>query len=204
MPRAISLNADAGEGEPADRALIPLLDRVSIACGGHAGGERSMRTAVALAARHGVRVGAHPGYPDRARFGRVSLALPPAAVGRLVVAQSRRLAILAAVRGLRLDHVKLHGALYHDVSRDPVLAAAVARAIRRLGQGVAWIGPPGTAQGGAARRAGIRFLREGFVDRRYAHDGSLVPRDRPGALLAPRAAVRQAVRLAASRRFDTL
>jgi len=202
MRRSVSLNADVGEGGGHDRELIPLLDRASIACGAHAGGDRSMRAAVELALRHGVRIGAHPSWPDRAGFGRRSLALPPAAAARLVRAQVRRLAAVAAEQGARLEHVKLHGALYHDASARPDLARALARVIRAAGRRMAWLGPPGTAQARAARRFGIPFVREGFADRRYARGGGLVPRGRPGAVLRPAAAVRQARRLAA--RFDTL
>jgi UPF0271 protein len=205
MARSAALNADAGEGSPRDAALMPWLDRVSVACGGHAGGAATMRRTVRLARRHAVAVGAHVSYPDRRRFGRVSLRLPPSRLAASLLRQARALARIAAREGVRLDHLKPHGALYHDASRDPALARIVARAVRSLGPGVAWLGEPGGWQERTARRLGLPFLREGFADRRYAPDGRLVPRGMPGAILRdPRLAGAQARRLVRRGRVDAL
>jgi len=206
--RPIAINADVGEGFPDDEDLMPLLDRASVACGGHAGSQRTMTRAVRLAARYGVAVGAHVSYPDRRGFGRVTIPMP--GIAAAVTAQARALARVARRARLPLDHVKLHGALYHDASTDPRIAIAVGRAIRRLGGGVGWIGMPGTWQERTARRFGIPFIREGFADRRYRRCrrhrwGRLVPRGEPGALVrGPAAAARQARRLAAGGQVDTL
>lgn len=208
MPPSASLNADVGEGSPHDRALIPLVDRVSIACGGHAGDIRTMRAAVALAVRHGVRVGAHPSYLDRQGFGRRPRDIDLSLLMDQIRAQFKALEAVTRPLRVRIDHVKLHGALYHAASADPRLCRSLALAIRgiafRQSAFVAWIGPAGSAQEATARRAGLTFLREGFADRAYARSGGLVPRGRPGAVLRPRAAGRQAERLLESGRVDTL
>src|SRR5215472_2546722 len=132
---AIDLNCDAGEsfgpwrmGD--DEALIPLVTSVNIACGAHAGDPLVMRRTVELAVRHGVAVGAHPGYPDLQGFGRRALALSPGEVEASVLAQIGALAAIAHAAGATLQHVKAHGALYNAASDDPALAAAIARAVR--------------------------------------------------------------------------
>ncbi len=197
------LNADVGEGFPHDAALLCRLDRASIACGGHAGSAASMTRAVRGAVAAGVVVGAHVSYPDRRRFGRVTVRLPGRRLAGSLLRQARALARIAARRGVALEHVKPHGALYHDASRDRRIAAVVGGVIRRLGGGVAWIGDPGGWQERTARRMRIPFVREGFADRAYGPDGSLVPRSAPGALLRdPRVVARQVTRLRVTGRFD--
>lgn len=198
------LNADLGEGFAHDAALLGFLDRASVACGGHAGSDASMRRAVRAAAGHGVAVGAHVSYPDRRRFGRVTVRMPAARLARSLFRQAARLRRIAARLGVALDHVKPHGALYHDASRDPRIAAVVGRVIRRLGPGIAWIGEPGGWQARVARRLRIPFIREGFADRRYGPDRRLVARSRTGALLRdPADVIRQVGRLRATGGFDT-
>lgn len=193
--RTLDLNGDVGEGCGDDAALIPLLTSANIACGGHAGDEATMAAAVRHAARAGVAIGAHPGHADRANFGRVDRPLEPAAVRRLVVEQVG--ALLAVVRkaGAVWMHVKPHGALYHQLARDPALAVAFCDAVAlldrmkgdrggRCGRPLALFGPAGSALETAAGPAGLRFVAEAFADRAYRADGTLVPRGEPGALLA--------------------
>ena len=127
MPR-IDLNADLGEGGSQDAALIAIVSSANIACGGHAGDESTMRAAIDAALAAGVAIGAHPGYEDPENFGRKAQALEISAVADLVSRQVERLAVLAALAGAEIHHVKPHGALYLQANRDPELAAAVAAA----------------------------------------------------------------------------
>lgn len=197
--RAIDLNADLGEtvdGVPTadDEAMFPLVSSASVACGGHAGDAASMAAAVDRAARLEVALGAHPSYPDRAGFGRVALAIDPVELRASVAAQ---LAALAAA-GADIRYVKPHGALYHAAGDDPAAAAVVAAAVAdlsdRLGRPVPVLGL-GDALATAAGAAGLPFIREAFLDRGYAPDGTLVARGAPGALLSdPRAVAERAVR----------
>lgn len=196
--RCIDLNCDLGEGAPHDAALMPWITSANIACGGHAGDEATMRATLRLARRHGVAVGAHPGFADREHFGRRELPLTPAAAAALVREQVARLRAEAQTEGLRLSHVKLHGALYHLAAREAGLAAAVVAAVRGMAERPALFVPAGSTLERIARAcAGLPVAAEVFADRSYEPDGSLTPRTVPDAV-APNAAAaaRQAVRLA--------
>lgn len=192
----IELNADIGEGCD-DAALVPYVQRVSIACGGHVGDAASMRAALLLAAEHGLMVGAHPSYPDRESFGRRVLAASPDEIVRWVTEQTEALAEQAAILGMRLAHVKPHGALYNVAARDETVARAVAHAVAAFDPGLILVGLAGSRLPDAGRGAGLGVLREGFADRRYAADGSLVSRETAGSVLTdPAHAAAQARRLA--------
>ncbi len=200
----IELNADIGEGHD-DTALMPYLARVSIACGGHAGDAASMRVALQGAAAHGVAAGAHPSYPDRAGFGRHAVPARPEQIAAWVTQQTEALAEAAARLGLRLAHVKPHGALYNVAAVDAEVAAAVARAVAALDPALALVGLAGSQLIAAGQAAGLAVLSEGFADRRYDAAGRLVSRETPGAVLAdPAAAAAQAVRLATRQPLDAL
>ena len=204
-PALVHLNVDLGErdGEPAE--LYALATAVNVACGGHAGDDASMARAVELAIAAGARLGAHPSYPDRERFGRVALDLEPSALYTTVAAQCASLAAVARAHGARVEHVKLHGALYHDASRRAdVAAAALDAAVSALPDAPIVVGEPDSALARAALARGLRYEREGFADRRYDAAGQLVARGTPGALLAPHEAATQAAALAATAAFDTL
>jgi UPF0271 protein len=189
----IDLNCDLGEGAPHDAALMPLVTSANIACGGHAGDDATMAATVALARRHGVAIGAHPGHADREHFGRRELPLAPHAASALVVGQVER---LQAVAGEPPRHIKLHGGLYHQVARDAALATAVADAIVARWPRMVVIAPAGSRLVTAARGRGLAVAEEAFIDRAYAPDGTLVPRSEPGAVIAdPRAGAERAVRL---------
>ena len=193
--RTIDLNCDLGEGFPHDAELIALVSSVNVACGGHAGDDATMRTAMRLAGEAGVNVGAHPGYEDRAHFGRVDVRLPAAGIRELIRRQVDRLQQVARDEGVALRHVKPHGALYHAAARDAAIAAAVIDGIDD--NSLAVVGPPAGHLLDAAARAGRLYVREGFIDRRYLPDGSLVPRDRADAVLTdPTDAAEQALSLA--------
>jgi UPF0271 protein len=206
-----TLNIDLGElGDAEPEALYAMADVVNVACGGHAGDEASMRRACALAKAHGCAIAAHPSYPDRAGFGRASMAttLDAEALRASIEAQCAALAAIAGALGLSIGAVKPHGALYHDAARlDAVAAAVLAGAEAALASHPLAFVAQG-ADGALARRAakaGHRVLREGFADRGYGEDGAILPRGAPGALLQdPAAAAEQARALVASGRFDTL
>lgn len=191
--KRIDLNCDLGEGAGHDAALMPLITSANIACGAHAGDATTMRATVALAREHGVAVGAHPGFEDRANFGRVEQAITGAAAAQLVLEQIARLREIA---GETLRHVKLHGALYNQVSRDAGLAAAVAEALAERERGLAVFALAGSAFERAARELGLRVASEVFADRTYQSDGSLTPRAHGEALITDEAkAVAQVLRL---------
>lgn len=180
----LDLNCDLGEGSANDAALMPWISSANIACGGHAGDEATMRAAVALALRHGVAVGAHPGLADRTNFGRREQMVSPDAVELLVREQAGALARVAAAQGAELHHVKLHGALYHQAARDAALAAAVLDALQRVGTVAMIYAPAGCVlEQLAQQRGGVRVVPEGFADRGYQRDGTLIPRNEPGAVL---------------------
>jgi UPF0271 protein len=204
-PGLIFLNVDAGELESEPDELYALAHAVSIACGGHAGDERSMERVLRACTQTKTRVGAHPAYEDRAGFGRRDLEVDPETLSRSVQAQCARLRAVARAVGVEIAHVKPHGALYHAANRDPRIARAViAGAQTSLGAPLV-IGPELGELRRAAEEAGLAFSREGFADRALRSDGSLVPRGEPGALITdPRLARAQAGRLARTGTLDTL
>ena len=191
----MKLNVDLGELADEPEELYALADVANIAAGGHAGDAASMRAAATLCARYDAMVAAHPSYPDRAGFGRVSQAIAADELARCVEAQCAALA--RACGSLRVVAVKPHGALYHDAARSPALADAVIEGARAALGDVVIVGPPGGALREAAVRFGLSYAREGFADRAYGADGLLVPRTQKGAMIDdPVRAATQAVRLA--------
>jgi len=184
----VDLNADVGEAagtQPAgqDRALMAHITSANVACGFHAGDPGVMRATVALACDHGVAVGAHPGFPDPAGFGRRELQVSPRDVEDFVVYQVGALAAIAAAQGVRLQHVKPHGALFNMAVRDAALADAIARAVLLIDRSMILFGLPGSELVGAGARAGLRTACEAFADRAYQPDGTLVPRQQPGSVI---------------------
>ena len=192
----IDLNADIGEGYD-DAGLMPYLTRASIACGGHTGDARSMDAALALAAEYGVAVGAHPSYPDREGFGRREWAATPEQIAQWVTQQIEVLAEIAARRGVRLAHVKPHGALYNAAAQQEAIATAIAQAVAEWDASLVLLGLSGSRLIEAGRAAGLTVMQEVFGDRRYQPDGQLVSRETPGALITdPEIAAQQAYALA--------
>lgn len=179
----IDLNCDLGEGAGHDAELMPLISSANIACGAHAGDEATMRATIALAVRHGVAIGAHPGFEDREHFGRRELPVTPVEVKRLVLGQTRRLAAIARESGATLAHVKPHGALYNLIARDAALARAAAEAVRECDPALVVFGLAGSCALAEARALGLRVASEVFADRTYRADGSLTPRTQAGALI---------------------
>lgn len=203
--RWIDLNADLGEGGREDEALIGLVSSANIACGGHAGDEETMRQSIRWAKAAGVAIGAHPSYEDPEHFGRLAMTLPLDKVTETVERQVKKLSDLATEEGTSLHHVKPHGALYHQAGRDPLLAKAVIEGIKKVSADLILFAQPGTALAKEAEAAGLTVCTEGFADRRYRDDGSLMPRGEPGAVIKDvEAAVAQAMEIASSGRMETL
>lgn len=186
------LNCDLGEGCGDDADLMPLIDQASVACGGHAGDAESMRATVALAARHGVMIGAHPSYPDPAGFGRQSMQMSQKALQATLLEQLRGLRDIAQAAGQSVRYCKPHGALYHDMlDCEPVAEVLADIAARQALALVVPAGSPDSAIAIAARRADVSLWTEAFADRGYGDDGRLLPRSEPGALLSAESAAAQ-------------
>jgi UPF0271 protein len=186
----IDLNCDLGEGCPHDAELMPLITSANIACGFHAGDPATAHATLKLAARHGVQVGAHPGFADREHFGRLELVRTQEQIFEECVYQIGALAGLARAAGLALRYVKPHGALYNMACRDDAYARPIVEAVALFGLELMALPDSRLAALSTGR---CPFIREGFADRRYLPDGSLVPRSRPDAFVAdPAGAVRQA------------
>jgi 5-oxoprolinase (ATP-hydrolysing) subunit A len=192
----MDLNADLGEGMD-DGPILPFLTSANVACGLHAGGPTTMDRTVAQALARGVRIGAHPGYPDRENFGRTAMDMPLEEVRALVLYQLGALDAFVRARGGRLSHVKAHGALYNRAAKDAPLARAIAEAVRAYRGDLVLVGLAGSVQLSEARALGLRAVGEAFADRRYLPDGSLMPRSEPGSVLHEGAeAAEQALRIA--------
>lgn len=202
----IDFNIDLGELPDEPDELYALATTVNIACGGHAGDRASIQRALATARRFGCSVAAHPSYPDRAGFGRKTLAIEPRALERSVYEQCALLGELADSLNVHVAAVKPHGALYHDVSKQEQLALATLEGARRaLPDQPSFVGPPASGFQAITQRQGFSYRREGFVDRRYIGRFEIAPRSQPDALLTdPQACVEQALKLAGSGDFDTL
>lgn len=184
----LDINCDMGESYGAwtmghDEALMPHITSASIACGWHAGDPQVMRRTVTLANTHGVRIGAHPGYPDLLGFGRRPMQLSPGQAKDYLLYQIGALAAFAKAEGLRLQHVKPHGALYTVAAKDRALSEEIAEAVAEADPTLVLVGPPESELLRAGQRAGLRVAREGFGDRAYNEDGRLVSRRLPGALV---------------------
>ena len=200
--RTIDINCDMGEsfgvyrlGE--DEAVVPFITSANIACGLHAGDPFVMQATVRLAVKHGIRIGAHPGYPDLQGFGRREMRLAPEEAEALVLYQVAALQGFARAEGQEITHVKPHGALYNQSAKDAVLAAAIARAVRRFSREVILVGLAGSLLIEAGLEAGLSVSREAFPDRSYEPDGSLRPRSAPGAVISdPQEAAANGLRLA--------
>jgi UPF0271 protein len=198
----VDLNCDLGEGCPHDAELMPLITSANIACGGHAGDLATSLLTLELAGEHGVQIGAHPGFLDRESFGRRELALSEERIYLECQAQISALADLALIAEVKLIYVKPHGALYNMACRDPGVARPVVRAAEE--HDLAVMGLPGSALASVSEGR-VPFIAEGFADRRYLPDGSLVPRSHQQALVEDAdEAVRQAQWLLHEKGVQTL
>jgi UPF0271 protein len=199
----IDLNADVGErpgpdGIASDTEIIAAVSSANVACGFHAGDARTMGAVCEVAVAKRKRIGAHVSHLDREGFGRRDLEVEPAVLREHVAQQIRALQIIAGAAGGAVGYVKPHGALYNRAAIDPEYAEAVASAVASVDNGLKLLGPPGSQLLKAAANHGLTGYAEGFPDRGYQADGTLVPRGEPGAVLDRAAAIDQAQRLAAA------
>jgi 5-oxoprolinase (ATP-hydrolysing) subunit A len=200
--KRMDLNCDMGElpdaiDDGTQESLMPSLTSVNIACGGHAGDAQTMKTTIEQAVRWNLAIGAHPGYPDRANFGRLELNLPPDGIADSVYDQVRALAKVAAGCGAVVAHVKPHGALYNQAVGNRALAEAIARGVARWSRDVMLVGLAGSSMLDVFRHSGFRVAAEAFADRRYEPDGTLRSRKFDDALIHdPAEAGRQALQIA--------
>lgn len=203
MSIAIDLNCDMGESFGrwvlgADEEIMPLITSASVACGFHGGDPHVMRRTVDLALAHGVAVGAHPSLPDLMGFGRRAMAVSPQELKDCICYQTGALREFLRVRGASLQHVKAHGILYDMMEKDPALAAAACEAVHESGaRDLVMVTLAGGKCDRLARERGLRVASEGFADRGYNADGTLVSRKLAGSLIEdPARAAEQAVRMA--------
>lgn len=206
----IDLNSDLGEsfgpwpmGD--DAALMASISSANVACGFHAGDPGTMRATVALAKASGVAVGAHPGFPDLVGFGRREIKATPREVEDFVLYQVAALAGIAAGQGVRLQHVKAHGALYNMACRDRALADAIARAVAAIDKRLILFGLPNSELIKAGQQAGLPVAAEVFADRAYEADGSLAARQKAGSVIHdPAAVVARAIKMVRERQVVAL
>lgn len=201
----VDLNADLGEGCGSDDELLRLVTSASIACGAHAGGGEPMRATIRAALGRGVSVGAHPGYADRDNFGRRETGDTPAAIRELMLAQLDVFATACAGLGAELRHVKPHGALYHRVMHDMAAAESIADAVAEFDPSLVILCMPASRLLEAAEGAGLRAVREAFLDRAYESPVELVPRSHPAAMITdPLVAAERSGQIVISRRLTSL
>ncbi|UOQ48331.1 LamB/YcsF family protein [Gracilibacillus caseinilyticus] len=186
--KKLLLNCDLGESFGAyqlgnDKAIIPLVDAVNIACGFHAGDPHVMGKTVRLAKEHHVQIGAHPGFPDLQGFGRRKMQISPKNVYDLIIYQVGALKGFTEANHVHLQHVKPHGALYNQACQDNDLAIAIAQAVYDLDPSLTLVGLSGSALIKAGRAKGLTVENEVFADRTYQDDGSLTPRTLPNAVI---------------------
>lgn len=201
----IDLNSDVGESFGAyqiglDEEVIPNITSANIACGFHGGDPTVMRKTVALAKKHGVEVGAHPGFPDLLGFGRRNLDATLEEIHDYVVYQVGALQAVARSQGLQLQHMKTHGSLYNMAVANPKIAEAVAEALAGVDQQIIYVVLASSKRDPLlemGRRYGLRIAFEAFPDRAYQRDGSLLPRREKGAVIEDHEIVAQrALRMA--------
>lgn len=192
----IDINCDMGENIGKDEDIMPYITSANIACGFHAGDSTSMQATVRLAKRHGVAIGAHPSWLDVEGFGRREMSLPSEEVEALVLYQIGALYAIAKAEGAELHHVKPHGALYNQAAKDKVLANAIARAVKRFSGELVLFGLAGSGLIEAGVEVGLQVANEGFPDRNYNPDGTLVSRKESHAIImSPEEVAKHAVDL---------
>ena len=206
----IDLNCDLGESFGAyrlgnDKEIISLVSSVNVACGFHAGDPTVMKRTVKLALEKGVAIGAHPGLPDLAGFGRRQMAVSPEEVHDMILYQVGALSAFVKAEGEVLHHVKPHGALYNMAANDKILAEAIAEAIYRFNPELILYGLAGSELIKAGEKLGLLTAQEAFADRSYQQDGTLSPRQQPGAVIGEvELAVGQVIRMAKEGKVRTL
>ena len=198
MNRFVDLNCDMGEGVGNEPELMPFISSANIACGFHAGDKALMEQTARYCIQHEVAIGAHPSFPDRENFGRTPMKLSPDALAEIITEQVSTMSEICSRLGVRLNHVKPHGALYNMAATDPELAEIIVTEIKKFDSSLILYGLSGSKMADAAIKSGLSFFNEVFADRTYRKDGTLTPRSHSDALiLSPEPAADQAFRLAA-------
>jgi UPF0271 protein len=187
----LDLNADLGETEGDYLGLLPLITSANVACGAHAGGGSLLTETVKAALEQGVQVGAHPSYPDRENFGRLSMRGQVTNLVEVIAEQVKLVIAELQKHGARLSHVKAHGALYNDAMVHEDIAQAVIDAIKEVAPDTKVLGLPNSVLERLCKEQGLNFIAEGFLDRAYSPDGTLVPRTQAGAVLDHDEALKQ-------------
>lgn len=201
----IDLNADLGEGAPHDRELLKIVSSVNISCGEHAGDADTIANAIHLAKAHGVRIGAHPSYPDRENFGRKAMLMHPHSLRNHILYQLHALRGMLYTQGAQLTHIKPHGALYNQAAVDGKLAEELALILQEFDAQLAIVGLAGGEFLRCVKQLGMKTVSEGFADRRYAANGTLVPRSNPlGIIHDPAQAVAQCLEMIGEGKITTL
>ena len=184
----IDLNADLGEYQSENQyftefQILNYISSCNIACGGHSGNEETMQKMILACKQKGVVVGAHPSYPDREGFGRRRIAIDNSSLRESLIDQLQSFLFVSESLNIPMSHVKAHGKLYKDAATDKNLASLLVNTIKEIDPRVSIVGPPNSIMADVARNSGTHFIAEAFLDRRYKDDGSLVDRDRAGAIL---------------------
>jgi len=179
----IDLNCDMGENIGNDEAIMPYITSANIACGFHAGDSKTMQATIRLAKKYSVAVGAHPSWLDVEGFGRREMSLPPDEVEALILYQVGALYAITKAEGMELVHVKPHGAIYNQATKDKILANTIARAVKRFSGDLVLVGLAGSRLVEAGLEVGLQVMNEGFPDRNYDPDGTLVSRKEPHAII---------------------
>lgn len=193
MRTGIDLNCDVGEGMGNEHLLFPYISSCNIATGGHAGDSRSMLEIASLAAKHKIRIGAHPSYPDREHFGRVSMTMEKKEFQASIEAQIDGLLQVLTSLNLPMHHIKAHGALYNDLAKGGRMALEYLEVLQRYREMYILYAPCGSEFARMAAEAGYSIWEEAFADRAYAPGGSLVSRSESDAVLTDPEAVAQQV-----------
>ncbi len=181
--KTIDINADIGEGFANDSLLIPLISSANIACGGHAGDEKTMRETIKKALADNIAIGAHPGYEDRANFGRLPLNLTEKELRDSIEKQLSRFLQISNICGALPHHVKPHGALYNQANQQQEIATIFIETIAHFMPGTKIYCPPQGFLSTAAIKANLEVIPEGFADRRYEPDGTLQSRNIEGSVI---------------------
>lgn len=194
-----------GEGIGNDAEIMPYLSSANISCGYHAGNIETIVETVLLARKNNVAIGAHPSFPDKENFGRTDMLLPIEKIYELVALQVELLLEISRVAEMKLHHVKPHGALYNTAAKDPLIANAIALAVKNANAGLILYGLSGSHLITEAKSIGLSTANEAFADRTYNNDGSLTSRNVPGALIEdPAIAVKQVLKIVKEGRVTTV
>lgn len=206
----IDVNCDLGEGETTtdcqqDALLMPYISSCNIACGGHAGNQTTMQLSIENALIHQLKMGAHPGYPDKKNFGRTSITISPSQLEQTLRQQIDSLLQQAEKQSATIDHIKFHGALYNDIETQPLLAEQMVSMLEQFYPTYRIIGFAAGRLEKYCRQTQLNFIPEGFMDRRYQNNGLLTPRSQPGALISSaQEAIDQAIALATHGKIKTI